>query len=219
LCFPGEHMASALMETLLKDLRFAARQMRKNPLFAVTAIFVLALGMCASLAIFAFADAILIKPLPYRNPGRLVAVYEVNAASPRSNLSYADYLDWKERNGVFDSLDVYQTTGFLLATPSGAQPARGARVSSGFFKTLGVAPVLGRDFRPGEDLPSAPHNALLSYAVWHQRCSGRRDILRQVVTLDGTPHLIIGVLPQDFILPRPAASSSGLRCNRFTPVI
>jgi hypothetical protein len=80
-------MTSALMEALLKDLRFAARQLRNNPVFAVTAIFVLALGMCASLAIFAFADAVLIKPLPYRNPGRLVAVYEVNIAFPKSNLS------------------------------------------------------------------------------------------------------------------------------------
>jgi macrolide transport system ATP-binding/permease protein len=191
-------MASALMEALLKDLRFAARQLRKNPVFAAAAIFVLALGMCASLAIFAFAEAVLIKPLPYRNPGRLVAVYETNVTFPRSNLSYADYLDWKERNRVFDSLDIYQPTGFLLATPGGAQPARGARVSSGFFKTLGIAPVLGRDFRPGEDLPSAPHNALLSYAVWQQRYRGRRDVLGQVVTLDGTPHLIIGVLPQAF---------------------
>jgi macrolide transport system ATP-binding/permease protein len=191
-------MTSALMEALLKDLRFAARQLRNNPVFAVTAIFVLALGMCASLAIFAFADAVLIKPLPYRNPGRLVAVYEVNIAFPKSNLSYADYLDWKGRNRVFDSLDVYQPTGFLLATPSGAQPARGARVSSGFFKTLGVAPALGRDFIPGEDLPSAPHAALLSYAVWQQRYSGKRGVLGQVVTLDGAPHVIIGVLPRDF---------------------
>jgi macrolide transport system ATP-binding/permease protein len=191
-------MASALMEVLLKDLRFAARQLRKNPVFAVTAIFVLALGMCASLAIFAFTDAVLIQPLPYRNPGRLAAVYETNVTFPRSNLSYPDYLDWKERNRVFDSLDIYQPTGFLLATPSGAQPARGARVSSGFFRTLGVAPILGRDFLRGEDLPSAPHNALLSYAVWQQRYSGRSDVLGQVVTLDGFPHVIIGVLPRDF---------------------
>jgi macrolide transport system ATP-binding/permease protein len=109
-----------------------------------------------------------------------VAVYEVNTTFPRSNLSYADYLDWKERNRVFKSLDVYQITGSLLAAPGGAQPVKVARVSSGFFKTLGVARALGRDFRPREDLPSAPHTALLSYGAWQQRYNGRRDVLGQV---------------------------------------
>jgi len=153
-------MASTLMETMLRDFRVAVRQLRKNPVFTFTAIFVLALGMCASLAILAFVDAILIRPLPYQHPERLVAVYETNAMFPRSNLSYPDYLDWKERNRVFDSLEVYQASGFLLSTGAGAQAATGARVSSGFLRMLGVTPVLGRDLRPGEDLPSASHVAL-----------------------------------------------------------
>ena len=187
-----------LIDNLGKDLRFAVRQLHKNPGFTFTAVFVLALGMCASLAIFAFVDAVLIKPLPYRDPARLVAVYEINALFPRSNLSYPDYQDWKQRNRVFRSLDVYQDTGFLMGTPAGAQAVRGARVSDGFFRTLGVAPVLGRDFYPGEDLPSAPHVTLLSYAAWRQWYGGRRDVLGQAVTLDGAPHIIVGVLPREF---------------------
>jgi macrolide transport system ATP-binding/permease protein len=187
-----------LADNLWKDLRFAIRQLRRNRGFTATAIFVLALGMCASLAIFAFVDAALIQPLPYRNPGRLVAVYEVNAMFPRSNLSYQDYLDWKQRNRVFSSLDIYQPTGFLIRTPGGTQPARGARVSDGFFRTLGVAPVLGRDFYPGEDLPSAQRAVLLSYATWQQRYGGRRDILGQAVALNGDPYIIVGVLPREF---------------------
>ncbi|HTP36217.1 MAG TPA: ABC transporter permease [Candidatus Acidoferrales bacterium] len=185
-------------DTVRKDLRFALRQLHKYPGFTCTAIFVLALGMCAGLAIFAFVDAALIKPLPYRKPDQLVAVYETNAMFARSNLSYPDYLDWKQRNRVFSSLDVFQQTGFLLATPAGAQPARGARVSAGFFQTLGVEPILGRTFYPAEDLPSAARVALLSYDEWQRQYGGRRDVLGQVVVLNGSPHVIIGVLPRGF---------------------
>jgi len=187
-----------VIDNLRKDLGYAMRQLRKNPGFTFTAVFVLALGTCASLAIFAFVDAVLIRPLPYRGPARLVAVYETNAMFPRSNLSYADYQDWKQRNRVFRSLDVYQQSGFLLNTPSGAQPARGARVSAGFFQTLGVTPALGRDFYAGEDLPGAPRSTLLSYAAWQQRYGGNRDVLGQVVTLNGIAHVIAGVLPREF---------------------
>jgi predicted permease len=182
----------------LKDLAFALRQLRKNPGFAFTAVFVLALGICASLAIFAFVDAALIKPLPYRDPARLVDLFETNAHLERMNLSYPDYLDWKQRNRVFRSFDVYQQNPFLLTAPDGAQPARGARVSTGFFQTLGVAPVLGRDFHPGEDAPSAPRVVILSYAVWQTQYGARRDVLGQAVTLDGFPHLVVGVLPRGF---------------------
>jgi macrolide transport system ATP-binding/permease protein len=95
------------LETMLQDLRFGVRQLRKNPGFAATAILMLALGMAASVAIFAFVDAALIKPLPYPNPTRLADVTESIAVFPRANLSYPDYLDWKKFNKVFDSLDVY----------------------------------------------------------------------------------------------------------------
>ena len=187
-----------LIDNLRKDLGFALRQLHKNPGFTVTAVFVLALGMCTSLSIFAFVDAALIKPLPYRDPARLVAVYEVNAMFPLSNLSYPDYLDWKQRNQVFRSLDIYQNEGYRMSAPTGAQPARGARVSDGFFRTLGVAPVLGRDFYPGEDQASAPRTTLLSYAAWQQQFGGRRDVLGRAVTLNGDSYVIIGVLPREF---------------------
>jgi macrolide transport system ATP-binding/permease protein len=187
-----------LIDNLAKDFRFAIRQLRKSRGFTFTAVFVLALGICASLAIFAFVDAALIRPLPYRDPARLVAVDETNGMFARSNLSYLDYLDWKQRNRVFDSLDVYQQTGFLRSTPAGAQPASGARVSAGFFGTLGVAPVLGRDFSPGEDSPSASRVAILSYAEWQRQYGARRDVLGRAVTLDGFPHVIVGVLPREF---------------------
>jgi predicted permease len=187
-----------LIENLRKDLRFAVRQLRKSLGFTSTAILVLALGMCASLAIFAFVDAALIRPLPYREPSRLVGVFESVARIPRSNLSYPDYLDWKRLNTVFRSLDMYNRSGFLLTTKDGAEPVRGTRVSSGFFRTLGVTPILGRDFRDGEDLPGAPRVVLLSYTAWRQRYGGGRDVVGVAVTLDGAPNTIVGVLPREF---------------------
>ncbi|HZF38014.1 MAG TPA: permease prefix domain 1-containing protein, partial [Blastocatellia bacterium] len=186
------------LENLAQDLRFAIRQLGKNPGFTSPAILMLALGVCASVAIFAFVDAALIKPLPYQNPRRLVGVYENIQTCPRCNLSYLDYLDWKKLNKVFSSMDVYQRRGFLLSAPKGAEPAHGARVSDGFFRTLGVAPALGRDFYAGEDAPSALRTVILSYGAWQKRYGGKGDVLGQTVTLDGFPNVIIGVLPPEF---------------------
>lgn len=187
------------LEHLLQDLRFTIRQMRKNLGFTCTGVFVLALGMCASVAIFAFVDAALIKPLPYRDQSRLVAVSETSTDYPRALLSYADFADWKKLNHAFKSIDAYALNGgFTLSTQTGAESAAGTRVSSGFFRTLGVAPLLGRDFYPGEDSPAAARTAIISYAAWLKRFGGRDDVLGKTVTLNGSPHLIIGVLPRDF---------------------
>lgn len=190
-----------LLDQILQDVRFAARQLRKSWVFTSTAVAVLALGTAASVAIFAFVDAALLKPLPYRNPSRLVGVFGSIPLFERSNLSYPDYLDFKKRNAVFRSLEVYQANGYLLTGASGAQVTRGARVSDGFFRTLGVAPVLGRDFYSGDDQPGAQRIALLSYAAWQARYGGSYGVLGQTVVLDGAPNIIVGVLPREFYFP------------------
>ena len=186
------------LETVWQDLRFAIRQLRKNAGFASTAIVILTLGIGASVAIFAFVDAALLQPLPYRDPGRLVNLFESNTLGPKFHLSYLDYLDWQKFNKVFRSVDIYGNNGFNLKTPAGAQRVDGARVSEGFFRTLGVAPVLGRDFHAGEDQPGAPATVLLNYATWQKRFGGRPDVLGQTATLDGVSYAIVGVLPREF---------------------
>jgi macrolide transport system ATP-binding/permease protein len=186
------------VETVLQDLRFALRQWGKNPGFALTAILILALGMGASVAIFAFVDAALLEPLPYADPGRLMSVNESSVESPRWPLSYPDYVDWQRLNKSFSSLDVYGGMGFLLHTASGAEPVQGERVSGSFFHTLGVRPMLGRDFYPGENRPDGPNVALLSYRTWLQRFAARRDVVGQAVDLDDKAYTIIGVLPPRF---------------------
>lgn len=185
-------------ESTLQDFRFALRQLRKNPGFAVTAILILTFGIGASVAIFGFVDAALIKPLPYRDPTRLVQLFESTPLGARFHLSYLDYLDWKKENKSFSSLEVFAPYGFMMQTADGPQPVDGASVSAGFFKMLGVTPVLGRDFYPGEDAQSAARVALLSYGAWQQRYGGRKDVLGQTVSLDGNTVTIIGVLPQSF---------------------
>jgi macrolide transport system ATP-binding/permease protein len=193
-----ERRTIPLLDNLLRDARFAIRQLRKNPGFSSIAVVVLALGLGASVAIFAFVDAALLMPLPYPEPSRLVGVYESIPQCPRCNLSYLDYLDWKRLNEVFASLEAYQHTGFILDTPSGARPARGARVSAGFFRTLGVTPILGRDFPTGEDRPGASPTVILSYGAWQQRFGGEADVPGRTVTLNGDPRVIVGVLPRGF---------------------
>ena len=186
------------MKSLLQDFRYGLRQLRNNRGFAITAIITLSLGIGASAAIFTFVDAALIKPLPYKHPAQLVNLYESIPLGPRFHLSYPDYLDWKRLNTVFSSLDVYENNAFSLSTPEGAQHAEGARVSAGFFRTLGVDPILGRDFRDGEDQLGNTPVVLLSYGAWQKRYGGSKDVLRQTVVLDGKPSTIIGVLPPDF---------------------
>lgn len=186
------------MTGFLQDLRYALRQLRKSPGFACTAILILTLGMGASAAIFGFVDAALIKPLPYKNPNRLMDVTESVAVLPRANLSYPDYLDWKRMNEVFSSLDVYTGEGYLLRTGSETQPVQAVRVSDGFFQTLGITPYFGRDFYRGEDLPAAPRTVMLTYSAWQKRFGGRKDVTSETVTLSGIPFAIVGVLPPDF---------------------
>ena len=193
-----ERNALPFFDALFQDLRYTLRQLRKNPGFAATVLLVLTLGMGATIAIFAFVDAALIKPLPYRDPSRLVVIFGSIPLGPRFHLSFPDYYDFKRLNKSFTSFEVYDSNGFMLTTPTGTQAVPGARVSAGFFRLLRVKPILGRDFADDEDKPSAPRTILLSYATWQQRFGGRSNVLGETVTLDGNPNSIIGVLPANF---------------------
>jgi predicted permease len=185
-------------ETVLQDLRFSLRQMRQSPGFALTAISILALGMGVSVAIFGFVDAALLQPLPYADPSRLADVAEASATSPRSDLSRADYEDWKRLNHSLSALDVYGGSGYLLATPSGAVPVPALRVTDGFFSTLGVKPLLGRVFLPGEDQPGKSKIVILTYGSWVKRFGGRSDLVGHSISLSGSAYTVVGILPREF---------------------
>ncbi len=200
------------IEHRLQDLRFAIRQLLRYRGFASAAIVVPALGIAASVALFGFVDAAMIKPLPYADPSRLVAVFgtrpDLAAGQNRGSVSYLDFLDWRERNRAFSSVAAYDVrAGFLLETTTGPERVPGLRVTSAFFRTLGVRPLIGRDFSTDEEGASAPPTVLISYAAWQRRFGGSRDVLGQTVTLqspwlgNAEPHVVIGVLPPDFHFP------------------
>lgn len=204
------------LDNLARDIRFATRQLIKNPGFAATAILVLALGMGVSVAIFGFVDAALLEPLPYANPGGLMSVNESSLESPRWPLSYPDYVDWQRLNHSFRSLAVYSPTGYLLRTASGAEPVHATRVSGAFFRTLGVDPMLGRDFYAGENRPDGPNVLLLSYGAWLQRFGARSNAVGQTVDLDGKAFTIIGVLPRGFAFAPSGNAEFWVPLNSFS---
>jgi macrolide transport system ATP-binding/permease protein len=190
--------AALYLESIWADLRYTCRQLRKNPVFTATAVLLIALGLGTSVAIFAFVDAALIQPMPFRDPARLVSVYEVAGGCPLCNVSRQNWQDWKKMDTAFSSFQTWGWASYLLHGPEGTTPARGARVSDGFFQTLGVKPILGRDFYAGEDKPGAPRTTLLSYASWQKRFAGNPSVVGQSIRLGDDSYSIIGVLPRDF---------------------
>ena len=186
------------IDDFFQDIRYSWRTLLKTPSFALITVLTLSLGVAASVSIFSFVDAALLKPLAYPHPDQLVEVTESVSLLPRANLSYPDYLDWKRLNQVFRSMDAFRPTAFLLKTASGTEPVPGELVSDGFFRTLGIAPLLGRDFYTGEDDPSGPESVILSYSTWQRRYGGQKDVIGKVVALSGIPYTIVGVMPQSF---------------------
>ena len=175
-----------IVEHMWQDAHFAVRQLRRQPGFSVVAVLLLALGSGASVAIFGFVDAALLKPLPYANPTRVVEVTEATDQIPRANLSYLDYLDWKRLNTVFTSLDVHNGRGFMLRTPAGARGrprrARQRRVLSHARASSLPSAVT---FVAGEDRADAPPVVMLSHAAWQKRFGRRDDVVGRPVTLNG----------------------------------
>jgi macrolide transport system ATP-binding/permease protein len=186
------------VECITQDLRFALRQFRKNPGFASTAVLVLALGIAASVAIFAFVEAALLQPLPYPNPSRLVVAYETTNSCRECEFSYPDYLDWKKANTVFTSFEAWEANVHLWRSPEGVQAVRSAYVGGGFFRALGTAALVGRVFTDADDTPAAPRTVVLTYDTWQSRFGGRPDIVGHSLILDNVPYSVIGVLPREF---------------------
>jgi putative ABC transport system permease protein len=186
----------AAFDTLSRDLRYALRGFRRQPGFAALAVLALALGTGATTAIFTVVDAVLIRPLAYRDPGRLVvAMHGPDADEP---MSPADYLDYRDRSRAFEHLSAAE---YRTATLEGAdRPERltGLRVTADLFDLLGVPAALGRRFRPAEDQPGQADVVVLSDGLWQRAFGGRPDIVGRTVRLDGHPYVVIGVMPPGF---------------------
>jgi predicted permease len=182
------------METLWQDLRYSARTLLKNPGFTALAVLVLALGIGANTAIFSVVNSVVLKPLPYREPDRLVVALH-NGTFP---VSPADYLDYKRQVPAFEQLAAAQAWGGALTGAERTEVISGLQVSPNLMPMLGVEPLLGRWFTPDEDQPGAHRVILLSHSLWQRRFGGHAEIVGRSVTLDGVAYTVVGVMPASF---------------------
>jgi putative ABC transport system permease protein len=193
----------ASLERLEQDFRFGSRMLRKNPGFAVVAILTLALGIGANTAIFSVINAALLRPLPYVEVERIVAIGSTQKADRRafSNLSYPDFADFQAQSQAFERIAMYQSRVFLMAGDNGAVRVRGATVGSDLFPILGVQPLLGRTFLSNEDKAGGGHAVVLSYNSWRNRFQGDAQIVGKAISFNGQSHTVVGVTPQGFQFP------------------
>ena len=196
---------------MLQDIRFAIRTLIKAPAFTVTAVLCLALGIGVNATIFSCVRAMLLRPFPYRDPDALVAIGEAN--TPRgwhmNTVSYPNFRSWQADNRSLSGIGIYTGVSFNLASDGGAAYVPGGNVSWTMFRTLGITPALGRDFREEEDRVGAPHVIILSDRLWHDRFAGRADVVGKEILVDGVKNTIVGVMPPDFEFPTSARASSG----------
>ena len=205
-------------EDLRQDLRFATRTLTRERLFTAAAVLMLALGIGANSAMFALVDAILLRPLPFPAPDRLVVLWEQTPASPRSRVSPINLLDWKARSRTFEGMAAYvpNVAGMVLASEDGnAETVPRQWVSSGIFDVLGVRPIAGRTFLPSDDAERATV-VVLSESFWRTRFDADPGIVGRPLRLDGEPWTVIGIVP-DAAQVIGRASMWALSTPRFPP--
>jgi putative ABC transport system permease protein len=188
------------MDTLVKDIRFALRTLRKSPGFTVVAILTLALGIGSNTAMFSVVTAVLLRPLPFPEPNRLVAVGTMSQTGAVTAESYPDFVDWREQNRSFESLAAYHFTDLTMSGFGDPTHVEANVVTAGFFETLGIQPQFGRRFRREEE-KAGNHVAILSEGMWRAKFQGDPNILGKSFDLGGRPYTIVGVMPAGFQFP------------------
>jgi putative ABC transport system permease protein len=187
-----------LFVDLARDVRYAARLLVRAPGFAAIALLTLALGIGANTAIFSVLNAVLLQPLPYADPDRLVMVGERRPNGSAGNVGYTTFLDWRERSHSFDTMALIRSWTPTLATNGEPERISGMRVSSNFFAMLGVRPALGRDFTAAEDTPASWQRVILSDGLWRRRFGADPAAIGRVITMNDRQFTIVGVMPASF---------------------
>jgi predicted permease len=190
----------SFVEMCWQDLRFAARMLRKNPGFTAVAVLTLALGIGANTAMFSVVEGVLLAPLQYFHPDRLVMVWENNPRFPRTWVSYPNFRDWQRGARSFQQMGAFREQGVDLAGPGTPEHLNGKEISSGFFSTLGTELALGREFSPEEDRQGGTPVAIISNRLWRNRFDGSPESLGRSITLEGVDYTIVGVTPLGFRL-------------------
>ena len=210
-----------LLETLWQDARFGLRVLIKRPAFAAVTIITLALGIGANTAIFSVVDAVLLRPLPYHDPDRLVLLKQSSAKGSLANatISQFDFATLREQNHTFSRIAAYANTGFNITGRGDAERLAGTNVTGDFFAVLGVAPLLGRTFRGDEDAPGRNQSCILSYGLWQRDFGGQRGVIGTTLTLNGLPTEVVGIMPEGFSFPVGSEiwAPLGLNAQKRTP--
>jgi putative ABC transport system permease protein len=200
------------LETVIRDIAYGARTFRRNPVFSVVALLTLALGIGANTAIFSVVDAVVLSPLPYPQPDRLLTLWEnTHAAGGLSTVSPANFYDWREQSHSFAKMAAINPYPDFILNPSSDNPSlqavrlTGADVSADFFSLLGTHIELGRDFLAEEDRPQRNHVVIITHGTWQQYFGGHADIVGRTLTLNSISYKVVGVLPRDFSFVSKAA--------------
>jgi predicted permease len=188
------------LEELLQDLRYGARMLRKNPGFTLIAVLTLALGIGANTAIFSVVNSVLLNRLPYRDSDQLVTLHASKPNFETGSISYPNFRDWQKNNTTFSSMAVLRSFGFSLTGIGEAERVQAKLVSSDFFSVLGVAPVIGRTFAPGEDEIGAAPVVMISAGLWSRKFGSSATVLGTTLTLDDKDYTVVGVFPANFDL-------------------
>ena len=186
------------MGTLLQDIRFSIRMLVKNPGFAAIAILTLALGIGANTALFSVVNGVLLNPLAYPHSEQLVTVYGKTPGFARAPISYLNFLDWQRATRTFSSMALYRNEPYNLTGTGEAELVGGSMISADFFPTLGVAPILGRNFRTDDDRAGAAPVAMLGGGLWKRKFGSSPDVIGKSIVLNGASYTIVGVVPPSF---------------------
>ena len=183
------------MTTLLQDFRFGVRMLLKNPGVTTVAVLTLALGIGANTAIFSVVNGVLLRPLPYKNPERLLSLWENVPGHGRWRVSPANFLDWKQQNTAFEDMSAFGAASLTLTGDGEPEQILGSRVSSGYFSVVGVEPTFGRAFLPEEYEPGKGRVVILGDAFWKHRYAGNQQIINRAITLNGSSYTVVGIMP------------------------
>jgi predicted permease len=195
-----EHRRGIWLETLAADIRDGLRMMLRSPGFTIVAVLTLALGIGANTAIFSVVEGVVLAPLPYTQPDRLVMVWENNPRYPRVWVSYSNFQDWQRSARSFEQMAAFMELGTDLTAPGSPEHLNHKEITSGFFRTLGTKLALGREFSPEEDRHGGTPAAILSDRLWRNRFDGKPNALGKSLTLDGVDYTIVGIAPPGFRL-------------------
>src|SRR5262245_36967653 len=189
------------MQILWQDLRYGARMLLKKPGFSLIAVITLALGIGANTAIFTVVNAVLLRPLSYQEPERVMQLAPEWPNASFRNASEPKFIFWRERGQSFDGVAATIGIGSGVNLSGGSEPEfiAGARVSSDFFRVLGVNPAIGRGFTKEEDSPNGERVAILSHGLWRRRFGADPAIAGKSVSINGSPYTVVGVMPEDFL--------------------